>query len=296
MKGLKRLLALLLSIVILATAIFAVSYFTGYKIYRDVSYGEKSANVMDIYIPSDARGRKSDGCILFIHGGSWAGGDKAEEEARCRLYASRGYVVATMNYTLWSEQTSSDYSVFDVLDEIDLALIKIKEFAAERGVTLDKAATSGYSAGAHLALLYAYSHSSSAPMEIVFTSGMAGPTEISPEIWGEDMTLIIGERLSGEKITADMLRDGSADGLLSSVSPTSYITPDSAPTLIVHGDKDTTVPPANVDALTTKLDKNGVKYDCVYLEDSDHSLMQNPVGHLKYYKTLLDYCKTHFGH
>ena len=271
-----------------------VIFFGTYTLYRDVSYGEKEANVMDIYIPNKAYRRESNGVILFIHGGSWSGGDKSEETIRCRMLASQGYIVANVNYTLWSEDTADTYHVSQVLDELDAALLRVQSFALERGITVDKAAPVGYSAGAHLAMLYAYSRAETAPMDIVFVASMAGPADISADVWGEDMAIRVTRRLTGVEISPEMLRSGEADELLASISPTSFIDENTPPTLLMQGEKDTVVPPANADALVEKFTAFGIPFDDIRLENSDHSLLQNPIKHLKFYGMLFDYCEKYF--
>ena len=282
----------LLLLFVISTAV--LDYFSGYEIYSNVKYGDKAENVMDLYIPNEAYKRENNGCVLLIHGGSWSGGDKSEEAARARLLAGRGYIVATMNYTLWSEDTAEEYTVSLVLDEIDAALAKVSNFAQERGIRVEKAATAGYSAGAHLAMLYAYSRADSSPIEIVFTANMAGPAEISADVWGDDIAIIIGNRLSSVDITEEMLASDGADEVLASISPTSFISKSSPPTLIMHGDADTVVPRANAELLADKLADSSVRYDYVRLKDSDHSLMQNPLMHAWYYKLMIDYCEQYF--
>ena len=272
-----------------------VIFFGTYTLYRDVSYGEKEANVMDIYIPNEAYRRESNGVILFIHGGSWSGGDKAEEAFRCRMLASQGYIVANVNYTLWSEQTANTYHVSQVLGELDAALLRVQSFALERGITVDKAAPVGYSAGAHLAMLYAYSRAETAPVDIAFVASMAGPADISADVWGEDMAIRVTRRLTGVEISPEMLRSGEADELLASISPTSFIDENTPPTLLMQGEKDTVVPPANADALVEKFTAFGIPFDDIRLENSDHSLLQNPIKHLKFYKVLFDYCEKYFA-
>ena len=271
-----------------------IIFFGTYTLYRDVSYGEKEANVMDIYIQNIAYRRESNGVILFIHGGSWSGGDKSEETIRCRMLASQGYIVANVNYTLWSEDTADTYHVSQVLDELDAALLAVQSFALERGITVDKAAVVGYSAGAHLAMLYAYSRAETAPVDIAFVASMAGPADISPAVWGEDMAIRVTRRLTGAEISPEMLRSGEADELLASISPTSFIDENTPPTLLMQGEKDTVVPPANADALVAKFTSFGISYDYVHLKNSDHSLLQNPIKHLKFYKMLFDYCEKYF--
>lgn len=296
MKKVLRFLSGILIAILVVPPIWALaSYFSGYQIYRDINYGEKDANVMDVYIPREAQKRESNGVILFIHGGSWSGGDKADETIRCRMLASKGYIVANVNYTLWGEESADAYHVSMVLDELDAALSKVKHFANEREIIIDKAATVGYSAGAHLAMLYAYSRGDTAPIDIVFTASMAGPADISPAAWGEDMTIRVARRLTGEELSPEMLRSGEADALLASISPVSFIDENTPPTLMMHGGKDTVVPPANADSLVEKFTTNAVPYDYVRLENSDHSLLQNPIKHAKFYGMLFEYCEKYFG-
>lgn len=297
MKFIKTLfLVVLPSTLLLFLAFFLIHFFTGYEVHRDVRYGDLDKNTMDIYLPNNAIDRESNGCILMIHGGSWSGGDKSEEEIRCRMLASSGYVAVSINYSLWSEESKDSYTVLDVPDELDSALSKVKEFSAERGVNVDKAAIAGYSAGAHLALLYSYSRGDTAPMDITFTASMAGPADISTEAWGEDMAARVGTRLTGTEITADMLGSDEIQSLLKSVSPTSYVDENAPPTLIMHGGRDTVVPIENAKLLMNKLSAYSVPYDYVYLENSDHSLLQDPIKHLSFYKMLLSYCNTYFGY
>ena len=297
-KVLKYLSGLLIAALLLPILWGLLGYFFAYTLYRDISYGEKEVNVMDVYIPGKAYKRESNGVILFIHGGSWSGGDKADETVRCRMLASQGYIVANVNYTLWSEETADTYNVLQVLDELDAALLKVQSFAGQKGVdglNVNKAAIVGYSAGAHLAMLYAYSRAETAPVDIVFAASMAGPADISPEVWGEDMAIRVCRRLTGAEITQEMLRSGEADEVFASVSPVSFIDENTPPTLFMQGGKDTVVPPANADSLVAKFTAFGVPYDYIHLENSDHSLLQNPIKHAKYYGMLFDYCEQYFG-
>lgn len=294
-KKLNIFFLVLSSVLLLLIAIALVGFFSGYEIHRDVRYGEKDANIMDVYIPKEAYQRENNGCILFIHGGSWSGGDKKDETVRCRMLASQGYIVVNVNYTLWSEKNAETYHVLQILDELDAALLQAQAFAAKRGIVIDKAATVGYSAGAHLAMLYAYSRNATSPVEIAFTASMAGPADISPAVWGEDMTVRIVRLLTGTEITADALRSGNADEILASVSPVSFIDQNAPPTLMMQGGADTVVPPKNADSLAEKCKANAIPYDYIYLKNSDHSLLQNPIQHVKFYGLLFDYCEHFFG-
>ena len=292
----RKLIAILLLVALVLIGLGVAYCFVGCRVYKDVSYLDRDACSMDIYLPRGVGADTPRGVILFIHGGSWSGGDKSDEELRSRLLASCGYVSVSINYTLWTEETKTEYNVSAVLDEIDAALIKIRSFLSERGIEAEKVALAGYSAGAHLAMLYSYSRHTTAPLDVAFVSSMAGPADISESAWGRDMAKRVGVRLTGVEITDEMLDSGEADPLLKSVSPTSYVTHDSPPTLIMHGGRDDVVPVANADLLIDALRANSVTYDYVYMNRSNHMLWQNPLAHVTYFGLLLDYCHTYFGY
>lgn len=296
MKKLLSFLLLLILIFLSFSSIFIIFFLTGYEIHRDVSYGEDPCEITDIYIPKKAYRRKENGVVLFIHGGSWSGGDKSEEELRSRNVANQGYIAASINYTLYSDENDDIYNVEIVLNEINLALERVKNYTSELGVTVNKAATAGYSAGAHLSMLYSYSRGDSAPIDIKFTANMAGPADICPDIWGEDLSIIIGERLSGKDITLDSLRDGEADAILSEISPVSYVNSNTPPSLLMYGGADTTVSHLNGESLKLKFDEYGIEYDYVFLPDANHALIANPRARLSYPKKLIEYCKNYFGY
>ena len=295
-KVIKTLLIALLMLTIILTAsagIFAIFFFSGYEVFRDVSYGAEENNTMDIYIPNSAYETGACGCVLFIHGGSWAGGDKSEEALRSRMVANSGYIAATMNYTLFTAENADKFSAEVVLDEIDAALEKISVFARERGVTVTKAATAGYSAGAHLSMLYSYSRNESAPLEIVFTANMAGPADFSEQIWGERAE-IIGERLVGKAFTNEALSKEEKTTLLASVAPVSFISSDTPPSLFAYGGRDTTVSEENGKSVKEKFDEAGVSYDYILFPASNHALISNPLKRIEYDLALLDYCERYF--
>lgn len=143
---LDKILALYMTIITILGSLLGVgSYSTDYKVYSDVVYSEaRERNILDIYIPQTAYDREENGFILFIHGGSWTSGNKEDKAAMCIETASKGYIAATMSYTLRSGEAAENYKVDTVLNEIGLAIQKVKEFAAEKGIKITKTALSDY--------------------------------------------------------------------------------------------------------------------------------------------------------
>ena len=299
MKALKILIisAIIILALLLATVgIGALKLYTGYTVLRNLCYTESDNTTLDIYLPHDAGERKNNGCVMLIHGGAWAGGDKAEEELRCRLLASHGYIAVSINYTLWCEKNDAEYDVSLVLDEIDSALAFVSDFTADMGISTRYAALGGYSAGAHLALLYSYTRADTSPLEIKFAASLAGPQDLSTEIWGYETAAALARIMSSEITVENPPSAELADDILLPYSPTSHVSESTPPTLILQGNKDNVVPPQNAISLAEKLALNSVDYTYKELKSSDHSLSQNPIGHLGFYKTVLRYCKTYFGY
>ena len=287
--------ALAAVLLLLLLAAIALSFFlTGYEIHRNVRYAEAESCVMDVYIPKRAYQRDYNGCVLFIHGGGWSGGDKSEEDLRCRSVANSGYIAINVNYTLYNDENKDWYTVDFVLDELDAALEFAKIFCSRKGIDLSMAATSGYSAGAHLSMLYSYSRGKSAPLEIKFAASMAGPADINIDTWGKGSAITIAKMLSGVLISDEDIESGRADEIFNKISPTHYINESTPPTILIYGGKDTLVTPKNAEALLAKFNTVGTKYDYFYLPDATHALSRNPYLRLAYSECLIDYCKEYF--
>lgn len=292
----KRILSIIIPISLLLMILLpAIILFTGYDVDRDVRYSEGTECTMDIYTPWGKENADPIGCVILIHGGSWSGGDKDEEELRARLIARSGYMAVAINYTLFTAEADDTFDVHTMLNDIEAAIIAAKTYAEERGIAINKIATSGYSAGAHLALLYAYSRKDSSPIDIAFAASMAGPAEISPEIWGEDLTWAIGNILSTKSFDKDLIYTDDGKATLREISPTSYINADSVPTLILQGAKDTTVPPANAETLASALSAASVEHEYIILPNSTHMLIEDIFGFVGYHLTLIKWCNDYLN-
>ena len=107
-----------------------------FKPYFNVSYGTGEAQVMDIFVPDSAYDREYNGVILYVHGGSWTGGDKLERIGDCTRLARNGYITATMNYTLRTEENGMTGLM--MVDEIQMAVQKLKDFSDEKGLNISQ--------------------------------------------------------------------------------------------------------------------------------------------------------------
>ncbi len=294
MKKLLKFIALLLCVIVVIGA-GAFIFITNSSVkHVDVAYGELPEEKMDIYIPKKLNKKGGNGCIIFLHGGSWTGGDKADEHLRCLAMASSGYVCANVNYTLFSEANAQTYTVNTVINQISKAIIKVVDYCAQEQITINKVATAGYSAGAHLAMLYSFANAQNAPIEIAFTVSLAGPADFSKKAWNEDTLKIIGERLSGKQLTDEMFLNGEAEQILSQLSPAYYVNENTVPTIFMYGEKDDLVTPTNAQTLIERFEEFGVPYEYISLPNSNHLLINDPFKYITLLKTLTKYCELYF--
>ena len=245
----------------------------------------------NLYIPKDARGTV--GLILYVHGGFWTIGDKSEFDAQAREAAGRGYIGATMNY----RYVSIDTHLESLLDDISSALQSIKNVAGMRGINVEKVILCGWSAGAHLALMYGYTRAGSAPVKPVAVWEMSGPTDLSDDMWldGGDALMNVFTCLTGGMITQSNFHNNIAQAVLKQDSPLYHISSSTVPTIISQGRKDKTVPYANGEKLYQALFMNNVKVAAFAYPNSDHGLESDPAVAEQAKATLYSWAKTYMG-
>lgn len=292
-----KLIAAVMTIIAYVSGFFSFLFpmTEDYNLYSDIRYGNEPREIMDIYVPDMAYKRPENGCILFIHGGSWSNGDKREMASRCIEMAERGYITATMNYTLYSSDNADSFTVDVMLDEIGMALKKLKSFSSEKKLNITKAALTGFSSGGHISLLYSYTRIKESPIKLVFTANMVSPSDLSYDVWGE-LSPIIVSGLTGKNVTLSMVKSGKADKLIASVSPVTYVTSSCIPSLFAYGGKDPVVSVKNYYSMKNAFAKTTARADFYLYPNSIHTLLSDPDVHQKYFSKYLEYCKTYFGH
>ena len=143
-------------------------------------------NNFDLYVPRALDKTANNTIVLFIHGGAWISGLKTDVNPYVHEFANRGYIAATLKYTLLNSDMNDDsLSVFRDLDEIDACIDDIKTCLEELKFDTSKVniAIGGASSGAHLTMLYTYSRGASCPLPIKFIVNAVGPVDMKSEGW-----------------------------------------------------------------------------------------------------------------
>ena len=154
--------------------------------------GNSSTNNYDLYVPMNIDKTKKNTVLLFIHGGSWIMGVKEDVNEYVQEFARRGYVTATIKYTLLRRSMDdSSRSIFRNLDEIHACIASIKSVLGQLDFDTTKLdlAIGGASSGAHLSMLYSYSRGDTSPIPIKFVVDAVGPVNIKSDTWKEFKTV-----------------------------------------------------------------------------------------------------------
>jgi acetyl esterase/lipase len=216
-------------------------------------------NTLDLYLPA---GRDtSTPVLILIHGGAWVHGDKSEFYADyANGFLKKGWCVANVNYRLVSDSVSCEAIITDINAAIGALRDQAGKYDIGRTFTL-----MGYSAGGHLALLYAYTNNS---YKISSVISFAGPTNINDlnfnqlvdSGWNSSYLypLLLGEQFSLDSKTAI------------GCSPVYHVK--NIPTLLIHGTHDSIVPFYQARQLIDSLAKRNIKHKLVPIEGEGHDV------------------------
>ena len=249
-------------------------------VYKNQDYENSNGHQYDLYIPTGLDEKQNQFLILFIHGGSFNSGAKEDGDAWCKFYASKGYITATVDYTLQTH--GQDASIYRMNQEIEAAVEAIKQETASLGYRIVGMAPCGVSAGGTLAMNLAYNGNSAIPVKFVFQ--LAAPTYFDPSEWS---LLIRVDKLKSENefckmMTGKELEDYSQE--IRSISPACLVKDDSVPSLIGYGLIDHCVPLSQKFYLMDAYEAHRIPYDYIEFPKSNHG-MYNDLDKLQ---TFLD--------
>lgn len=235
-----------------------------------------TAHLLDLHVPDDYQSRAPLPVIVWIHGGAWQAGSKANW-GPAQPFVERGYAVASINYRLTGPPDSSIHPA--QIEDSKAAVRWLRGHAADYNLDPARFASWGDSAGGHLAAMLGttggvegldgtvgeYLDQSSRVRAVV---DFYGPTDLW-SMWQQPGGEWHGDPGSPEsRLIGATLRDNP--DLAAYASPSTYVSRDDPPFLIVHGTNDPLVPPQQSQLLHDYLTSAGVASSVTFLEGAGH--------------------------
>jgi acetyl esterase/lipase len=229
-------------------------------VFKDVPYASyaSDANEFDLYLP-DAKFKRPP-LIVWIHGGAWRFGDKGRPQSLNRLL-SEGFAVASINYRLSQEAIWPAQ-----LEDVSAAIRMLRANADRLGFDGGRIALFGASAGGHLAASAGLAYAFDPTARVQAVVDYYGPSDLGA--MGSDMAALGKISSLGPNGVANAPESLLIGGAVSAnpdkalaASPTGFVQNLNVPPppfLIMHGDQDEIVAPAQSARLHKRLsDKFG---------------------------------------
>lgn len=217
---------------------------------------------MDIYYPKVASGLVP--AVLYLHGGAFTEGDKAEIFDVNEL-AARGYLVASINYRL-----APQYLFPAQIEDAKCAIRYLRGNAKRLGLDTAHIGVVGYSAGGTLAALLGTTDSSAG------FDGSGGWIDQSNRVQAvvdmagvSDFVLLFNDSYRKNLNTLFGASNYDSEKLYWA-SPIKYVSKSSAPFLIVHGDQDTILPLEQSQILYNRLQSYNVPVNIIVMKNIGH--------------------------
>lgn len=242
--------------------------------------------LMDVYYPT------SEGpwpAVLYVHGGSWMEGSKAEG-AGWKHLPDHGYLLVSVNYRLAGE---SKFPA--MIEDVKCAVRYLRAHSQAYNIDPDRIGAIGASAGGHLTGLLGVADASAGwdvgqyteqSSEVQAVVSLAGLFDFTTE-------LPTGISMSVYYVFGGLAGHGAPE--MATASPISYLTVDSPPFLLFHGDQDPVVPVSQSQRFYDKAQEIGAPVTLAVVENGDHgmqgentSLSSDDIWH-----KVLDFFQTH---
>jgi len=253
-----------------------------YRAVEDVVYGQKDGMGLTLDVLTPKENAKGIGIIL-VSSGSWrsAKSNVLEQEERRRKGEHWVQGLLKGGYTLFLARHGSGprYFVPEMVDDIRRSVRFVRLHAKEYGVDPNLLGITSGSSGGHLALMVALTGDdgkadSADTVERVSSRVQAvvawfPPTDLIN--WGAPNGYTTIEKKRPGFFVGLFGKVADLESQLKSISPIYHATKDAPPLLLIHGDKDATVPLQQSEVLKTKYEELGRPVKLIVHPGGGHS-------------------------
>jgi acetyl esterase/lipase len=244
----------LLCLVVASVSGFAASPPANVEFLPDITYATVDGEELklDLSRPKGATGALP--CVVVIHGGGWAAGNRKGHDNLTWELASRGFVAATVSYRF-----APKHPFPAQIQDVKAAVRFLRANAERYAIDPANVGAIGFSAGAHLSMMLGAMDKEDGyddvgehrdqPSKVQAVVSYFGPTDLLQPY--PDATKPILQKFLGG--TVDEKRE-----LAKRASPITYVNAGDAPMLLLQGTKDPLVPHDQAVRMADALTKVGV--------------------------------------
>ncbi|MGJ8652241.1 MAG: alpha/beta hydrolase fold domain-containing protein [Opitutaceae bacterium] len=233
----------------------------GVTTHRDIEFAtiEGTSLKLDLYLPKSSD--TAPPLIVWIHGGGWKSGDKANVNPAILRLSGEGYAVASINYRL------KDISIHPKnIQDCKGAVRWLRANAATYGYDAERVAVGGSSAGGHLALLLGLSAENN---ELEGSVGgnleQSSAVKAIVDFYGPSDLVTMAKESERFKRAHTF-----TEAQVQHASPLTYLSKQAPPLLIFHGDRDGTVPVAQSESIHERYQALGLDSELRIFKDAGH--------------------------
>ena len=234
---------------------------------RDIEYANPDGQHLQLNL---ARPKMGDGpfpAVVCIHGGGFRAGSREGYNGTAIKLAQNGYVAVTISYRL-APKFQFPAAVHDTKAAVRFLRVEAKKYK----LNPDKMGTTGGSAGGHLAQFLGVTgdvkefegdQNPGPSSRVACVVNVFGPSDFTKS-YGKsvDAAQVLPLWLGGD-LTTELKKHLKA-------SPLYWVTPNAAPTLCIHGTKDTYVHHEQSEWLVEKMKAAGADAELLLLEGAGH--------------------------
>jgi acetyl esterase/lipase len=270
----------------LATSPVAIAQTPGFTRTEDVIYGRKHglAMTMDIFTPKEKPNGRG---MIFCVSGGWFSSKESVNAFFLQEFLKRGYVCFAVVHG-----SQPRFTVPEVLDDMHRAVRFIRTHAKKYAIDPETLGITGASAGGHLSLMQGTAPRPGDPKakdvveressRVAVVGCFFPPTDFMN--YGKEGQVNLGRGiLEGFKAPFDFVEidpvtrsynpvfdEGKRRAIGKQISPITHVSEESAPALIIHGDKDELVPLQQAERIIAKYREKKVPCELVVKAGAAH--------------------------
>lgn len=223
-------------------------------------YKEVDGKALEIWIWKPVDWKKEDrrSAVVFYHGGGWRGGSPTAFARQSAKLAEKGMVAFSVQYRLTAQP---GVTVVECVKDARSAFRWVKSHAGELGVDVKRIAAGGGSAGGHLAAG-------------LVTLGAFDDEKDDRSVVIDPVALLLfnpAVKLDFKRAGNGAAKEGRKLEDVLKVSPYHHLKAGHPPTVIFHGDADTTVPIESAQAYAAKVKELGGACEVVVSPGQAHA-------------------------